>query len=249
MGNAARRTKAAKQWRTYRDFNGPLVIATVPVHASNFKHWKDVVRSDVTACSKGGQHAYNWILRVENNNISDETMRVCKKKWEPLDAKIRAALLKVATGDIAKMFEVLTEEERLLYHRQISGAFMLRMVYRRFQTKDSLNQFYDFSDLQKVVFKSDALLGTFLQDWRLKLNGFEKPEFLPSAARLDMFSRQLKGSALMKYDMEVFKRREDKDTDRAYAQLVCCVEARIREQRYLPGARLKSGCHGGGQLV
>ena len=46
-----------------------------------------------------------------------------------------------------------------------------------------------------------------------------------------MFVRQLKGSALMKYDMEVHKRKEDPDTDRAYATLVHNVEAQIREQR------------------
>ncbi len=231
LGNAARRAKAARQWRTYREFNGALTIATIPDHASKFKHWKDVVRNDIASVSKAGQKGYNWILRVENNLISDDTLRVCKRKWEPLDSKIRSALTKVATGEVQKMLELLTEEERLKHHRQISGAYMLRMIYRRFQTKNSLSQFYDFSDLQKVTFRNDMHLEAFLQEWRSKLNGFEKPEHLPSAARLDMFVRQLKGSALMKYDMEVHKRKEDPDTDRAYATLVHNVEAQIREQR------------------
>jgi hypothetical protein len=232
-GNVARRAKAVRQWRMYREFNSPLTIAPVPDHASKFRSWKDVVRADVATVSKAGQKAFNWICRAENNDIPDDALRVCKRKWEALDAKIRAALLKVATGEIQKTFELLSEEERVKNHRQISGAFMLRVIYRRFQTKNSLAQYYDFSDVQKVTFKNDNNLEGFLQEWRSKLNGLERPEFLHSGARLEMFVRQLKGSALMKYDMEVHKRSDDKDTDRSYALLVLAVEARIREQRNL----------------
>jgi hypothetical protein len=120
---------------------------------------------------------------------------------------------------------------------------MLRMVYRRFQTKNSLSQFYDYSDLQKVTLRNDSMLEAFLQEWRLKLNGLEKPEMLPSAARLEMFVRQLKSSALLKYDMDVYKRADDPDADRAYATLVRNVEAIIREQR---NARVQSQLGQGG---
>ncbi len=198
-----------------------------------FKHWKDNVRANVAACSKGGKKAYSWILRVETNDITDDAMRVCKRKWEPLDAKIRSALLQVATGEIRTMFELLTEEEHVQHRRQISGAYMLRMVYRRFQTKNSLSQFYDYADLAKVTLRGDAFLEAFLQEWRLKLNGLERPEVLPPAARLEMFVRQLRGSPLLKYDMEVYKRQDDLDPHRAYETLVRNVERIIREQRTL----------------
>ncbi len=242
--NAARRTKAARNWKLYAEFNGQLAIAAIPDNARGFKHWKDVVRADVAACSKGGSKAYSWILRVEDNNIPDDTLKVSKRKWEPLDAKIRAALLKVATGEIRTMFELLTEEEHVRHRRQISGAYMLRMVYRRFQTKNSLSQFYDYADLNKVTLKSDAHLEAFLQEWRLKLNGLERPEVLPPAARLEMFVRQLRGSALLKYDMEVYKRLEEPDPSRAYDTLVRNVERIIREQRNL---RVQSQLGQGGQ--
>ncbi len=104
--NAVRKTKAARNWKLYAEFNGQLAIAAIPDNARGFKHWKDVVRADVAACSKGGSKAYSWILRVEDNNIPDDTLKVSKRKWEPLDAKIRAALLKVATGEIRTMFEL-----------------------------------------------------------------------------------------------------------------------------------------------
>ncbi len=74
--------------------------------------------------------------------------------------------------------------------------------------------------------------------------GLERPEVLPSAARLEMFVRQLRGSALLKYDMDVYKRTEDPDTARAYETLVRNVERIIREQRTL---KVQSQLGQGGQ--
>ncbi len=113
----------------------------------------------------------------------------------------------------------------------MSRAYTLCMVYRRFQTKNALSQFYAYADLNKVTLKSDAHLEAFLQEWRLKLNGLERPEVLPPAARLEMFVRQLRGSALLKYDMDVYKRLEEPDPSRAYDTLLRNVERIIREQR------------------
>ncbi len=63
----------------------------------------------------------------------------------------------------------------------------------------------------------------------MKLNGLERPECLPSAARLEMFYRQLRNSTVMKYDIDVYKRMDDQDTDRAYNTLVANVERIIRD--------------------
>ena len=232
-GNAARRAKAARKWKMYSEFNGTLAFTPIPDHASKFKHWKDLLRTEVTSYSKVSKDAYRWILRVEENTISDESLKTCKRKWDPLDSKIRTALTKVAQGEIRTMFELLAEEGHVRFKRQISGVYMLRMVYRRFQSKNSLSQFFDYTDLSKVTLKSDAQLETFLQDWRMKLNGLERPECLPSAARLEMFYRQLRNSTVMKYDIDVYKRMDDQDTDRAYNTLVANVERIIRDQRNL----------------
>ncbi len=67
----------------------------------------------------------------------------------------------------------------------------------------------------------------------LKLNGLERPEVLPPTARLEMFVRQLRGSTVLKYDMDVYKRLDDQDPSRAYDTLVGNVERIIREQRNL----------------
>ena len=64
---------------------------------------------------------------------------------------------------------------------------MLRMVYRRFQTKNTLSQFYDFADLSKVTFRGDPNMNQFLQQWSLTLNGLKNPEHVPDGARLEMF--------------------------------------------------------------
>ncbi len=241
--NLARRQKANRQWRMYREFNGVLTIAPIPDHASKFKEWKNIVRADICQVSKAGQKTFNWICKVEDNRVPDDALRVSKKKWEALDSKLRAALLKVAHGDIANTFALLTEEERVQHGRQISGAFMLRLIYRRFQTKDSLAQYYDFNDLTKVAFKADHLLESFLNDWKSKLNGMENPAYLMPSAKLEMFLRQLKGSALMKWDLDLFKRMPKDDPAQSYNWLLNCVEDRIREQR---NAKVEAQLHHGG---
>ena len=99
-GNAARRAKAARKWKMYSEFNGTLAFTPIPDHASKFKHWKDLLRTEVTSYSKVSKDAYRWILRVEDNTISDESLKTCKRKWDPLDSKIRTALTKVSQGEI-----------------------------------------------------------------------------------------------------------------------------------------------------
>ena len=86
----------------YREFNGNLTIAPIPDHAGKFKEWKNIVRADICQVSRGGQKTFTWICKVEDNNVPDDALRVCKKKWEGLDSKLRACLLKVATGEIAQ---------------------------------------------------------------------------------------------------------------------------------------------------
>ncbi len=67
-------------------------MAPIPDHASKFKTWRDQVRAEVSNFSKAGQKAYLWIMRVEEERVSDDALRVTKKKWEPLDGKLRAVL-------------------------------------------------------------------------------------------------------------------------------------------------------------
>ncbi len=57
--NLARRAKASRQWRMYREFNGTLTNAAIPDHASKFKEWKNILRADICQVSKAGQKTFN----------------------------------------------------------------------------------------------------------------------------------------------------------------------------------------------
>ncbi len=131
-----------------------------------------------------------WVNRIESRSVPDEVLKTPKKKWEPLDGKLLAALLKNAVGTLKKSFELHTEEERVLHQRQIAGAFMLRLVCRQFQTKDTLEQFTDIQDLYKVTLKGVLHLPDFLYQWSITLNGMQFPEQLHADAKLEMFYKQ-----------------------------------------------------------
>ncbi len=231
LDNYARRAKVTKHWRTYREFNGSLSLSAIPDHASKFQTWRNHVRAGVTDVSKAGHKAYQWILRVEDRSVPDDAFRVVKKKWEPLDSKLRAALLKLISGEVARTVDLHTEQERVQHRRQITGCFILRLIYRRFQTKNSLSQFYDQTDLAKVTLKHDSGMTAFLHDWMSKLNGLEHPEYLHPAAKLELFVKQLRTSQMMKYDMEHYKRLPDGHEDKCYTWLVERIEDRLVEER------------------
>jgi hypothetical protein len=153
LNPVASRAKAARvksHWRKYREFTAPLVLNEIPTHAGKFKAWRDQVRAELVNVSKAGHKAFLWVARIEDRNVHDNELKVPRKKWEPLDSKLRAAILKTTSGHFTKAFQSLTEEERVKHQRQISGAFMLRMIYRHFQTKDDLTQYTDYNELGRV---------------------------------------------------------------------------------------------------
>ena len=101
-------------------------------------------------------------MRVEDAKLDDDSFRIPAPKWTPLDAKIRAALLKdIGKGAIGKMIALKTDEERIQHKRQIAGGYMLLLIYRYYQMANSLSQYYDFGDIAKVTFRGDPHLSDF----------------------------------------------------------------------------------------
>ena len=231
QGSYLRRARVTRHWRTYREFNGSLTLSAIPDHASKFHSWRNHIRAEVVSVSKADHKAFKWILRVEDPSVEDDALRIQKKKWWALDAKLRSALMKIATGEVAKTFELLTEEERVLHQRQISGAFMLRIIYRRFQTKETLAPYYEYNDLIKVLYKSDATMNIFLMDWQSKLNGLQHPEYLHPDAKLEMFLKQVRSSPMMKYDMEHYRRLPEGHLDKTYEWVIGRIHDRLRDER------------------
>jgi hypothetical protein len=228
----ARRSKLKRTWKKYNEFNGNLVFNNIPEHASKFKVWKEHVRAEITAVSKAGSKAFLWMLRIEDSKILDTDFRVPDRKWEPLDDKIRAALLKnIGSNAMSKQLHLRIEEERVQHNRQIAGGFMLRLIYRHFQTKDSMGQYYDFGDIVKVTFRGDQHLEDFWHQWTSTLNGLQFPEQLHEVVRKDMFLKQIKGSTIMKFDLEHYARMKPDDPDKSYEWLTDRVKDRINDNR------------------
>ena len=115
--------------------------------------------------------------------------------------------------------------------RQIAGGYMLRLIYRHFQTKDSLSQYYDLADVMKVTCKGDQHLSEFTHQWNSTLNGLLYPEQVNAEIRHQLFLKQIRGSQVFKYDLEEHSRMKDDDPNKSYAWLVERVECHIRDER------------------
>jgi hypothetical protein len=227
-----RRTRLKKSWKKYNEFNTPLVLNAIPDHASKVKVWKDHIRAEVVQCTKSGNKAFEWIMRVEDAKLDDDSFRVPAPKWTPLDAKIRAALLKdIKGGPISKMIALKTEEERIQNKRQIAGGYILRLIYRYYQMTNSLSQYYDFGDIVKVTYRGDPHLADFYHRWNTTLNGLLHPGQLHIEVKRDMFLKQLLKSTMMKFDLDMYARLPDMDPDKSYEWLCRRVEDRLKDER------------------
>ncbi len=228
----SRRTKLKKQWKKYNEFNHPLVLPPVPENARGFKTWKDKIRADVSACSKADDKAWRWMMRFEDKEINDDDFKKPSPKWRALDSRIRAALMtNLGNSPIGKLIGLKTEEERMQNRRQIAGGYMLRLIYRHFQTKDSLSQFYDFADVMKVTCKGDSHLADFMHQWNTTLNGLLHPEQVPTEVRKALFLKQIISSQVLKYDMEEYSRMREGDPNKTLDWLVERVMDRIKDER------------------
>ena len=129
------------------------------------------------------------------------------------------------------MIARFTDEERVQHSRQMAGGFMLRLIYRHYQTKTSLSQFYDFGDVMKVTFRGDTHLADFYNQWITTLNGLMHPEYLHADVKKDMFLKQIQGSKVLQFDLEYYNRLKDDSPEKSYEWLAERVENRIRDDR------------------
>jgi hypothetical protein len=244
----SRRTRLKKSWKRYNDFHHPLVLNAIPSHAGKIKAWKEHVRSAIVDSAKSGDKAFRWVMKIEDPDLADDSFRVPAPKWVPLDAKLRASLLKdVGNGPLGKLIALKTEEERVQFRRQIAGGFILRLVYRHFQMTTSLSQYFDFGDVMKVNFRGDPHLAEFYHQWNSVLHGLLHPEQLHPDVRKEMFLKQIKQSTLMKYDLEHYARLPSDHADKSYKWLCDRVEDRLKDERVkVVEHQLGYGSQGGG---
>ena len=67
----------------------------------------DVVANAVTACAINSETAFEWINRTEDDDVDFDELAISTPEFASLDAKLRAALTKNASGDADRPKEVM----------------------------------------------------------------------------------------------------------------------------------------------
>ena len=78
--------------------------------AHAFEAWKIHIRGKIDAASGGSDEAFEWIMEVEDSNVTYEDLGN-KADFPSLDAKLSDAILMVAKGHIGKLLANMCTEE------------------------------------------------------------------------------------------------------------------------------------------
>ena len=78
---------------------------------AGFRAWRVALRDEVVAASGRGDAAFAWIQLVEHPNATSVALAVSGSKFQSIDLKLKAALAKIAHGDLGRQLTQATEDE------------------------------------------------------------------------------------------------------------------------------------------
>ena len=81
--------------------NEKVEIAGLCKSSADLKVWSSAVYDDVMACSSHGDAAYFWILSIEDEDATFDSLSHCEERFVGLDSKLRTALTRYTVGDHA----------------------------------------------------------------------------------------------------------------------------------------------------
>ena len=108
-------------------------------------------------------------------------------KFQSIDLKLKAALAKIAHGDLGRQLTQATEDEAKR-GRPLKGRQALLLIYRYFEINEEAGVIYSITDLMAVRWLGDEKIETFLNSWIAVLSGMrEEP---PLRVKEELFLEQ-----------------------------------------------------------
>ena len=180
-----------------------------------------MLRQAVLAASKGGDKAWEWILRAE---AADATLGELSDVhgYRSLDAELAAAQSKVAKGEVARVFQRYTE---MLSPKPIRGRQLLMLLHQHYQTNERAGAQWRSRDLSKIRLQGDADLERFLNSWLQVLSSCaDQPteEFV-----LDAFLEQLRKAPALNETVAYCDRQPLGHHDKSYNFLLNSVNMHL----------------------
>ena len=161
--------------------------------APRFRNWKMAVRDEIAGASGDPQEAFKWILKVEKPGISLEDLED-SENFSSLDAKLAAAISKIAQGDLSQRINLL-KDRKAHDGKYVTGRQMLFMIFEHYRISAEDGALLDLEDLMCVRLHNDDLR-SFLSDWENVLTAMKD---VPNVSILEtLFRKQLTRSLSLK---------------------------------------------------
>ena len=191
-----------------------------------YRSWKIATREAVRAASDRPDEAFDWILAVYDRHAGRSSLRD-PGKFVTLDTKLLAALAKVAKGELARQvlnFKEIEAGER----RAVRGRQVLYLFDQHFKTNEEVGSLYSVEDLLKVNLLQDDL-STFIHNWESVVAGISH---VPDERTLrDILLRQLRRSARMKWDLDLYDRAKEGTPTHSYSFLIQSIRDLLTRER------------------
>ena len=214
-GEEKRKVKEAESIKL-PDFSNP----------ETYRGWKISTREAVRAASDRPDEAFDWILAVYDRHAGHSSLRDLGK-FVTLDTKLLAALTKVAKGELARQILNFKETEAA-ERRAVRGRQVLYLFDQHFKTNEEVGSLYSVEDLLKVNLLQDDL-STFIHNWESVVAGMSH---VPDERTLrDILLRQIRRSARMKWDLDLYDRAKEGTPTHSYSFLIQSIRDLLTRER------------------
>ena len=130
--------------------------------APNFRAWKLASRSEIASASGDPQTAFTWILKVDKPGASIDVLED-SESLPTLDAKLAAAITRIAQGDLGNRINLLMERKAKA-GKMVTCRQMLFLVYEQYRISEVDGALLGLEDIMLVRLHNDDLRN-FLYDW------------------------------------------------------------------------------------
>ena len=209
-----------------------------------FDEWQAAVRQEVVSASGRGQPAFDWVLEVEDENSTFESLQD-PGMFPSLDAKLASAIARVAKGRIAKRLSLKTKElarKRMM----ISGRQSLWVAYKEYSYDEERGTLYGLSDLMSLR-NPDAekepsrqrpeSIEAFIDEWDATLQAMK--DEAPDNLKEVLFYEQVKNCHAIAPEIAEYDRARPGHQHKTYEFLYDSVIRYVNRTKYARNRKAK----------
>ena len=200
--------------------------------ASTLRAWKTEVYARAQAASARSDHKTTiWLKEAEDDHIPANRLARVPEELFTLDSKLQAALLAICKGDFGVFLVQMNANSYRDYGKPLTSTQILREIYMDCKTTSSLRTYHGILDLSRVEW-----LGDGYHDLRKYRNNLDEVmadigDSMDDHAKQEYLLHVFDGSALFRFEAQLFRRLPVGDPERTYSHLHRALDREIERGR------------------